>query len=46
MAQLAVANPADRFLELRIDQSGATNAAPLLYLSTSKPTVTVNPVAP
>lgn len=43
MAQLAVANPADRFLELRIDQPGTTSAAPLLYLSTSQPTVTASP---
>lgn len=44
MAKLAVANPADRFLELRIDQPGATNAALLLYLSTSQPTVTARPI--
>lgn len=44
MAQLTVANPADRFLELRIDQPDAANAAPLLYLSTSQPTVTASPI--
>lgn len=43
MARLAVANPADRFLELRIEQPGAASAAPLLYLSTSQPTVTASP---
>ena len=44
MAQLPAANPADRFLELRIDQPDAANAAPLLYLSTSQPTVTASPI--
>ena len=44
MAQLPVANAADRFLELRIDQLGANNAAPLVYLSTSQPTVTSSPI--
>lgn len=44
MAQLTVANSADRFLELRIDQPDAANAAPLLYLSTSQPTVTASPI--
>lgn len=44
MAQLTVANAADRFLELRIDQLGANNAAPLFYLSTSQPTVTSSPI--
>jgi hypothetical protein len=43
MAQLTVANPADRFLELRIDRP-AGGSPPLLYLSSSQPTVTARPI--
>ncbi|CAN7366983.1 hypothetical protein [Variovorax sp. LjRoot178] len=42
VANLATANPFDRFLELRIDRPGG-DPRPLLYLSSSKLTVTAGP---